>query len=145
MSSDVHLGCAALIHTRAQPIPDHLFEPADRRFGSGSLRAAGRLLPRHAPVLGDVLEMAVALRGRGLGRCSEHGCCPRGGTMIATSRWRSATVTETQPWSSNGPTSAPGGADNGEDNDELNSDEACLLLFGGRLLAVPCRSSPERP
>jgi hypothetical protein len=36
MSSDVHLGCAALIRTQAQPIPDHLFEPADRRFGSGS-------------------------------------------------------------------------------------------------------------
>jgi hypothetical protein len=82
VSSDVRL--RALFRTRAQPIPDHLLDPADRRFGSDSLRVAGRLLLRHAPVLGDVLEMAVALRGLvsvvALGRA-----VARGGTMIATS------------------------------------------------------------
>jgi hypothetical protein len=61
---------------RAQPVADHLFPSADGGLGPGSFRVPGRFLPGHAPVVGDVLEVAVA----------------RGGTTTAASGWRSATL-----------------------------------------------------
>jgi len=73
VDGDVHLGRPTIIRARAQPVPDHLLEPADRGFGSRPRRVAGRLLPGHAPVFGNVLQVAVALRGRGRGRVARHG------------------------------------------------------------------------
>src|SRR4051812_50208243 len=58
---------------RAQPVADHLLPPADGGLGPGSSRVSGRFLPSHAPVLGDVPEMAVALRRLALGRPAGHG------------------------------------------------------------------------
>src|SRR5215207_7593388 len=67
MDGDVHLGRPTLVRARAQPVADHLFPPPDGGLGSSAFVVPGPLLPSHAPVLGDALEMAVALRRRGLG------------------------------------------------------------------------------
>ena len=56
---------------RAQLVADHLLPAPDRCLG-GSPRVAGRFLPAHAAVLGDMPQMAVALRRRGLGRLALH-------------------------------------------------------------------------
>ena len=73
MDGNVHLGRPTLVRARAQPVADHLFPPADRGLGPGAPVVPGRLLPGHAPVLGDELQMAVALCRRGLGRLARHG------------------------------------------------------------------------
>jgi len=73
MDGDVHLGRPPLVRARAQPVTDDLLEPADGRLGSSPLRVAGGFLPGRASVLGDALQMAVALRGRGRGRFARHG------------------------------------------------------------------------
>src|SRR5215218_48536 len=67
MDGDVHLGRLTLVRARAQPIADHLFPPPDGGLGPSAFVVPGSLLPSQAPVLGDALEMAVALRRRGLG------------------------------------------------------------------------------
>src|SRR3954462_10230235 len=72
----VHLGRPTLIRMRAQPVADHLLPSANGGLGLGAFRVPGRCLPGPAPVLGDVLEVAVA----------------RGGTTTAASGWRSATL-----------------------------------------------------
>src|SRR3712207_3696460 len=51
----------------------HPFVAADCRLDQGAEVVAGRLLPSHAAMLGDGLQMPVALRRRGLGRLAEHG------------------------------------------------------------------------
>src|SRR5215207_3978331 len=66
VGGDVHLGRPTLIRMRTQPVADHLFPSADGGLGPGAFRVPGRPLPGHAPVLGDVLEVAVALRRRTL-------------------------------------------------------------------------------
>src|SRR3954468_4571713 len=69
VDGDVHLGRPTLVRMRAQPVADHLLPPADGGLGPGSFRVSGRSLPSHASVLlGDVLEMAVALCRLALGR-----------------------------------------------------------------------------
>ncbi len=72
VDGDVHLGRAPFVRARVQLIADHLLEPADCGLGSRPCRVAGRLLPGHAPVPGNVLEMAVALRGFDPGRVARH-------------------------------------------------------------------------
>src|SRR5215204_919355 len=62
VGGDVHLGRPTLIRMRAQPVAEHLLPSADGGLGPGAFRVAGRPLPGHAPVLGDVPEVAVALR-----------------------------------------------------------------------------------
>ncbi len=62
---------------RAQPVANHLLEPAHGRLGPSPLRVAGGFLPGCPSVLGDVLQMAVALRGFGLGRLARHRRGPR--------------------------------------------------------------------
>src|SRR4029079_10725882 len=62
VDSDVHLGRPALIRVRAQPVADHLFPSRDGSLGPGALRVPGRPLPGPAALLGDMLEVAVALR-----------------------------------------------------------------------------------
>src|SRR4051794_41432765 len=73
MDGDVQLGRPTLIRMRAQPAADHLFPSADGGLGPGSVRVPGRFLPGHAPVVGNVLEVAVALRRRALSRLARHG------------------------------------------------------------------------
>src|SRR4051812_42457234 len=58
---------------RAQPVADHLFPSADGGLGPGAFRVPGRPLPGHAPVVGDMLEVAVARRRIALGRLTRHG------------------------------------------------------------------------
>ncbi len=72
MDGDLHLGRPAVVGVRAQPVADHPLEARHGRLGPGTPGVAGRRLPSHAAVLGDGPEMAVALRGRGLGRVARH-------------------------------------------------------------------------
>jgi len=80
MDSDLHLGPLALIGVRAQAVTDHLLEARHTRFRFGPLGVAGRCLPGHAAVLGDVrrtsqfdvLEVAVPLCRCGRGRVARH-------------------------------------------------------------------------
>src|SRR3954469_23185276 len=58
----VHLSRPTLIRTRAQPVADHPFEAADRCLGQRTAVVAGGLLPAHAAVLGDELQVAVEHR-----------------------------------------------------------------------------------
>src|SRR3712207_191563 len=67
MDGDAHLGRPTLVRAGAQPVADHLFPPPDGGLGSSAFVVPGPLLPSPAPVLGNALEMAVALRRRGLG------------------------------------------------------------------------------
>jgi len=62
---------------RAQLVADDLLPPVHGGFDPGAPVVSRRVLPRHAPVLGDVLEVAVPLRGCGLGRVARHGTCAR--------------------------------------------------------------------
>src|SRR3954470_23747794 len=62
MDGDVQLGRPTLIRMRAQPVADHLFPSADGGLGPGSFGVPGRFLPGHAPVVVNVLEVAIALR-----------------------------------------------------------------------------------
>jgi len=104
---DVHLGRPTVIGAQAQSVPNHPFEPADCGFGSRPRRVAGRLLPGHVAVLGDLLQVAVALRGRSCSRFQPRSgwngsggavsavslgtAVARGGTMTGASGWRLAT------------------------------------------------------
>src|SRR5215212_6330394 len=72
MDGDVYLGRPTLVRVRAQPVADHLFPPPDGGLGPSAFVVPGPLLPSHAPMLGDALEMAVALRRCGLGICRWH-------------------------------------------------------------------------
>ena len=67
MDGDVHVSRPTVIGARAQPVAGYLLEPTDHRAGSGPRHVAGRLLPGHAAVLSSMLEMVVALGGRGRG------------------------------------------------------------------------------
>src|SRR5919205_1124875 len=58
---------------RAQPVPDHLFPSANGGLSPGSFRVPGRFLPSHPALLGNVLEVAVALRRLALSRLARHG------------------------------------------------------------------------
>src|SRR3954465_13055171 len=69
----VHLRRPTLVCVRAQPIPDHALEPADGGLGPGGRVVARGLLPAHPALLGDELEVAVALGGGRLGRRAGHG------------------------------------------------------------------------
>ena len=64
MDGNHHLGRPAPVVAHAQPVADHLLEPADGRLGSSPLRVAGRFLPCRAFVFGDAAQMVVPLRGR---------------------------------------------------------------------------------
>src|SRR3954452_21252499 len=59
MDGDVHLGRPTLVHARAQPVADHLFPLPDGGLGSSAFVVPGSLLPSHAPVLGDALEIPL--------------------------------------------------------------------------------------
>ena len=73
MDGDVRLGRTTLVCARAQPIADHLLEPADGSLNSGADGVAGSFLPSRSSVLGDELQMAIRLRGNSLGRLARHG------------------------------------------------------------------------
>src|SRR5215207_6086081 len=53
-------------------VADHLLPSRDGALGLGAFRVAGRPLPAHATVLGDVLEVAVALRRFAFSRLARH-------------------------------------------------------------------------
>src|SRR3954462_4199485 len=72
VDADVDLGHAAPVGARVQSVPYHPLVPRDSRLGPGAGVVARRLLPSHAPLLGDELEVAVPLRRRSLGRLARH-------------------------------------------------------------------------
>ncbi len=113
MDGDVHLGCPTMVRARAQPVADHLLEPADGRLSTGPFRIPGGCLPGSSAVLDDirltsrfdVLKMAVPLRAHGLDRFARHGRGTRwhnNGSCMAPAEWRVATAAVT--WSSKGQT-----------------------------------------
>src|SRR4051794_9414307 len=63
VDSDVHLGRPTLLRMRAQPVADHLLPFRNGGLGLGAFRVPGRPLPGSAPVVGDMLEVAVARGG----------------------------------------------------------------------------------
>src|SRR3954453_2616442 len=69
----VHLRRPTLIRMRVQPVANHLLPSADGSLGPGAVCVPRRCLPGRAPVLGDELEVAVALRRRALSRLAWHG------------------------------------------------------------------------
>jgi hypothetical protein len=73
MDGNVHLNRPTLVRAGAQPVTDHLFEPAHGGFDAGSAVVAGRLLLGRSSMLGDALQMSVPLRRRRLGRLAWHG------------------------------------------------------------------------
>ena len=84
MDGNVHLGRPTLVRAAAQPVTDHLLEPANGGFYPGSDVVAGRLLPSCSSVLGDALQMAVPLCWRALA-VSLGTAVERGGTMTSRS------------------------------------------------------------
>jgi hypothetical protein len=58
------LSSATSVGPRTQRISNHSLGPAYRRLHQGPTRVPGPLLPAHASMLRDVLEMLIAL-GRG--------------------------------------------------------------------------------
>jgi hypothetical protein len=83
-NGDRDLRLATPVRSRAQPIPDHLFEAADGSLHQRSPIIPGPLLPTHPPVLGDALEMPVAL-GRSSLSVSLSTTVDRGGTITSAS------------------------------------------------------------
>jgi hypothetical protein len=77
MDGNVHLVRPTLVRARAQPVTDDLLEPADGLLDASPLRVVGCFLPPRAFMLGDALQVAVPLRGRGCGRLARHGRGPR--------------------------------------------------------------------
>src|SRR4051794_30652292 len=73
MDGNANLGRATLVLMKAQPVADHLFISADGGFHPAACRVARRLLPADPALVGNALEMAVALRGLGLRRRARHG------------------------------------------------------------------------
>jgi hypothetical protein len=55
MNGNVHLNRPTLVRAGAQPVTDHLFEPAHGGLGSGADVLPGGLLPAHAAHLGERL------------------------------------------------------------------------------------------
>src|SRR4051794_38934075 len=53
----VHLGGPTLIGVRAQPVADHLLEPAHVGLGPGARVVPRGLLPAHPALLGDELQV----------------------------------------------------------------------------------------
>jgi hypothetical protein len=70
--SDGNFGGTTLILMKAQAITDHLLITSDGGLNPAACVVARHLLPAHAALLGDTLQMAVALCGRGLGRLAQH-------------------------------------------------------------------------
>ena len=60
------------IRPRTQRVPDHSFKPADGGLHQGPTRVPGPLLPAHASMLGDALEMPIALGRSGLRHLAQH-------------------------------------------------------------------------
>ena len=67
-----HLCRSALVRMRAQLVADHLFPPVHGGFDPGSPVVSRRGLPRHAPMPGYALEVAVLLGRCVLGRIAQH-------------------------------------------------------------------------
>jgi hypothetical protein len=65
MNGDGDFGRATPICPRAQAVPHHSFKPADGGLHQSPTRVPGPLLPAHAAMLIDTVEMPVAL-----GRCA---------------------------------------------------------------------------
>ena len=72
MNGDGDLRRATPIRPRAQRIPDHSFEAADGGLHQGPTSVPGPLLPAHASMLGDALEMPIALGRSGLHILAQH-------------------------------------------------------------------------
>jgi len=62
---------------RAQLVADHLFPSVHGGFDPRAPVVSRRVLPCHAPVLGNVLQVAVPLCWCGLGHLARHGVCAR--------------------------------------------------------------------
>lgn len=80
-----------VIRNRAELITDHLFSSVRDGSDSDALIIPRSLLPSHAAVLGNVQEVAVAVRRLAFG-CLGRTAFASGGAMMTASGWRSATL-----------------------------------------------------
>jgi hypothetical protein len=71
-NGDGDFGRATPICSRAQRISDHSFKPADGGLHQSPTRVPESLLPAHASMLRDVLEMPIALGRSGLRILAQH-------------------------------------------------------------------------
>ena len=72
MNGDGHFGRTTPIRSRTQRIPDHSFEAADGGLHQSPSSVPGPRLPTHASMLGDALEMPIALGQGDLRVLAQH-------------------------------------------------------------------------
>jgi hypothetical protein len=72
MNCDGDFGGATPICPRAQAVPNHSFEAAYGRLHQSPASVPGPLLPAHASMLRDTLEMSIALGRSGLPILARH-------------------------------------------------------------------------
>ena len=72
MNGDGDLCRATPVRPRTQRIPDHSFEAADGGLHQSPTRVPGSLLPAHASMLRDALEMPIALGRSALCHVARH-------------------------------------------------------------------------
>jgi hypothetical protein len=73
LNGDGDLRRAAVFRPRAQRISNHAFEAADGGLHQRPTLIPGSLLPAHASMLRDALEMPIALRGSSPRHLAQHG------------------------------------------------------------------------
>ena len=73
LGRDGDLGGPGLIAVEAQPVPDDLLPAYELALDPGPLIIAAVALPGQSPLVGDRLDVAVALGGIGVGHGAEHG------------------------------------------------------------------------
>ena len=66
LNGDGDLSATTSVGPRAQCIADHSFKPADGSLHQSPTRVPGLLLPADASMLGDALQMSIALGRSGL-------------------------------------------------------------------------------
>src|SRR5829696_4930703 len=71
-NGDGDFGLATPICSRAQRISDHSFEAAHGRLHQSPTRVPGSLLPAHASMLRDALEVPIALGRSALCHVAQH-------------------------------------------------------------------------
>ena len=87
LGRDGDFGGAGLVAVEAQPVTDDLLSARELALNAGSFVIAAVALPGHPPLVGDCLDVTVAL---GVSAVALSTASARGGTTITASGWRSS-------------------------------------------------------
>jgi hypothetical protein len=87
LGGDGDLGGPSLVAVEAQPVPDDLLPARELALDAGPFVIAAVPLPGHPPLVGDPLDVAVAL---GVSAVALSAASARGGTTITAAGWRSS-------------------------------------------------------